>query len=208
MMAILVVFFVGFTSIKPAQAVFPNQSWGINVYTITDHSIEVGPALVEDNWLDAVGWRVFFDNQVTDWLTTEQFTWQHQGLLENSRHDYQAQFIDQEGNLSELGPITSRYTRLRDPERYSWQSNSHSITIKVPRFNNDQEWLSGYKFYNVTLDRSSDWITTNGWTDNDLQPNTTYIYRIKFKNAEGYMTQPLIIRLRTGSQVSLFSIRP
>lgn len=202
MMAILVVFFVG----SKVQAAFPDQTWGPNIYQITSSSIEVGPVLIDENWLDVISWRVFYDNQVTDWLSTEYFSWQHQGLEENSLHNYQVQFMDQEGNLSEASPMVSRYTKVSPPSIYNSYSGRNNITIKVSPFEDDQEGLSGYMFDNITLDTSSGWVEQNKWTDNNLRPDTNYTYRIKFKNAEGFVTEPLIINLRTKTRINWLNL--
>jgi hypothetical protein len=185
-------FLVKIDKISPASVGAP--AFG----TVTKNSIEITqPTTVTETGSGLNQWQVK-KNGVTELgfnATTTAVS--DTSLTENTQYSYAAQFKDYATNVSSYGDTASKYTKAPDPTGLSSALSTNGVTITVNGFTNDTVSLSGYYFSRTG--KSSGWIQTNSWSDQEVVCETSYTYSVKYRNAEGVETDPAVINVTSAN---------
>ena len=118
------------------------------------------------------------------------------GLMENTEYGYKVRYYNGDGIPTEFSDTISVYTLVSPPSMFTITAiSSSSLKLETNRFSNDNVGSSGYLFSPVLPSAEgatpSGWIQTNTYIDDGLLPNTTYVYTVKFRNANAVETSTL-----------------
>ncbi|MFH1353232.1 MAG: FG-GAP-like repeat-containing protein [bacterium] len=120
------------------------------------------------------------------------------GLAENTTYSYKITARNAQGDPTPYCVTASTYTLLTPPlpAWISFAAYSSSVTVNVnPPANNPYLALTGCEFVNTLTETNFITTGTYSWNDTDLTENTTYAYKVKYKNASGIWTSYTIERI-------------
>jgi hypothetical protein len=178
--------------VADTEAPIPNPAeWEIEPYLAASSSIKMAARIAFDAW----GWDVayFFDCvygncQDSGWQSSR--TYQDSGLKTEAKYGYRVKARDEIGNETDWSVI--RYAGVLDTTPpapaptwlvppYPFGPNSIAMECTTAY---DESGVS-YGFWNVTLDPAGNnvvWQGTTLFIDVNLDPNTTYCYRVKARD--------------------------
>ncbi|MFH1958039.1 MAG: FG-GAP-like repeat-containing protein [bacterium] len=113
------------------------------------------------------------------------------GLAENTTYSYRIMARNAEGDPTPYCLTTSTHTLLTPPQvsDVSFVTYSSSVTVNVnPPANNPYLAFTGCEFVNTSTGKNFVTTGTYSWNDTALTENTTYTYKVKYKNASGIWT--------------------
>jgi len=134
-----------------------------------------------------------FMNTITgkNYISTGTYFWNNADLTENSTYTYKVRYKNASGIRTSFSGEKTTHTLCEKPSGFIITSDTESLTLSVSAFTNDSSGNSGYLFeYAGSRDEgdSSEWISTNTFTDDGLLANTSYTYRVYYRNFDGVVT--------------------
>jgi hypothetical protein len=112
--------------------------------------------------------------------------WTSKLLSPNTSYSFQAKARN--GDEIETGSASaSKYTRANLPKKASF-SDVTQTSIRANWTANGNPPGTQYRCQNVTTKTDSGWITETYWDSNDLACSSSYSFRVKAKNEEGFET--------------------
>jgi hypothetical protein len=191
----------------------PNpMSWETEPTAISPNAITMIASIASDSTTPPVNYYFNFVTSSTggaggaDLGWTDSRTYTNTGLQPNHRYSYQVKARDFAPSLNETAysETVSRFTFANHPGAGSF-SNIGSITIRANWTANGNRTGTEYYCENITRGTNSNWTTNLSWLENNLEPDTTYTYRVKARNGDNVDLGEWTI---LGSQKTYQSIRP
>ena len=189
--------------VEDTEAPIPNPSeWEIEPYLTSSSSIKMIARTAFDEW----GWDVeyYFDcvyGNCHDRSWQESPTYQDTGLKTDARYGYRVKARDELGNMTDWSVI--RYAGVRDTippapaptwavAPYTLPDPNGQTQIAMEATTAYDDSGVSYGFWNVTNDPAGNniiWQPGQQFIDVNLDPNTTYCYRVKARDGSANLNE-------------------
>ena len=126
------------------------------------------------------------NSELSAWQQNNNF-WTNSGLLPNTPYTFRAQARNGDSDETPYGRTNVTYTMAKapSPAEFSYVTDN---SIRVNWAANGNPFGTLYRCQNTTNGADSGWIRSTSFDSVDLEPFTTYSFRVKARNANGIET--------------------